>query len=160
MSRTSHLQIGIAAIGFSVFLFLVGIPYGVTAPSNIRNIVLSPVFWPMIVAGLLALGGIGMVLAARRLDNQNHEGFLAGIDGAAGRLCLAALLMLAYVAATPIVGMVWTSMAAFILLALLIRTRHRLHAGIAAIVVPLVLYAFFAHVAGVAIPQGEFVRLP
>mgnify|MGYP002064088503 CR=1 FL=1 len=29
-----------------------------------------------------------------------------------------------------------------------------------AIAIPLFLYAFFAHIAGVAVPQGEFIRLP
>lgn len=160
MSRKSHLHIGIAAIAFSAFLFLVGIPYGVTTPANVRNIVLSPTFWPNIVAGLLAVGGIAMILASRRLTDDEHVGFLGGPDGAVVRLGLMAVLMLAYLLATPVVGMVWTSMLAFILLALLIKTRHPVAAVLAAVLVPLVLYAFFAHVAGVAIPQGEFVRLP
>ena len=60
----------------------------------------------------------------------------------------------------PLLGMVWTSMAVFVATAFLMRTRHPLTAMACAILVPLVLYAFFAHVAGVAIPQGEFVRLP
>jgi len=31
---------------------------------------------------------------------------------------------------------------------------------VCAVLIPLVLYVFFAHIAGVAIPQGDFVRLP
>jgi hypothetical protein len=56
--------------------------------------------------------------------------------------------------------MVWTAMLAFAACACLFRTRHPIVAVICAVVVPLLLYAFFAHVAGVAIPQGAFVRLP
>ncbi len=160
MSRKSHLQIGIAAIGFAVFLYLVGIPYGVTAPSNIRNIVLSPLFWPQILAGLMALVGLGLVLTARNLDDDRHGSLLAGVEGAPLRLAAMAGLMIGYVLLTPVLGMVWTSMLAFVLLALLIKTSHPVAAVLAGVIVPLVLYAFFAHVAGVAVPQGELVRLP
>lgn len=160
MSAKSHRHIGIAAILFAVFLYLVGIPYGVTAPSNVQNIVLSPLFWPRILAALLALGGVGLLITSRKLDNENHETFLGGIEGATLRLGLMAILMFLYVLAAPTLGLVWTSILAFVSLAFLIKTRHPVAAVLAAIFVPLVLYAFFAHVAGVAIPQGEFVRLP
>lgn len=160
MSRKSHTQIGLAAIAFAAFLLLVGIPYGITSPSNVRNVVLSPVFWPNVVAGLMAAGGAGMLLAARRLGDEEHESFLAGVDGAGLRLGLMAVLMAAYFLAIPYLGMVWSSMAACAALAFLIRTRHPVPALLSAVVVPLALYLFFAHVAGVAIPQGVFVRLP
>ena len=51
-------------------------------------------------------------------------------------------------------------MVVFFVFALLVRTSHPKTALVAAVAVPLVLYLFFAHVAGVAIPQGDFVRLP
>ena len=38
--------------------------------------------------------------------------------------------------------------------------KEKVVSGLVAIVLPLVLYAFFAHIAGVAVPQGEFIRLP
>jgi len=56
--------------------------------------------------------------------------------------------------------MVWTAMIVFLLTAFLFRTRHPITALICAVVIPLALYLFFAKVAGVAIPQGIFVRLP
>ena len=160
MSRKSHLQIGIAAIGFAVFLYLIGIPNGVTAPSNIRNIVLSPLFWPQILTGLLAAVGLGLVLTARNLSDDGHVSLLAGVEGAPLRLAAMAALMIGYVLLTPLLGMVWTSMLAFVLLALLIKTSHPIAAILAGVLALLVLHAFFAHVAGVAIPQGEIVRLP
>jgi putative tricarboxylic transport membrane protein len=57
-------------------------------------------------------------------------------------------------------GLVWTAMLAFAATALLVRTKHMTIAIVSAVTVPLLLYVFFAHVAGVAIPQGNFVRLP
>ena len=160
MSRTAHRHIGVAAIIFAAFLFVVGIPFGVTSPSNVRNIVLSPLFWPQIVAGLLGLGGLGLLVMSRSLDDAIHEPAFGGKEGGLLRLALMVVLSVAYVLAIPLVGMVWASMVAFVLLALLIKTHHPRAAVIAAIVIPLVLYAFFAHVAGVAVPQGEFIRLP
>ena len=49
MARNSHFQIGLAALALSLFLVLVGIPYGVTSPSNVPKMVLSPVFWPYVL---------------------------------------------------------------------------------------------------------------
>lgn len=160
MSRRTYAQIGAAAIAFAAFLYFVAIPYGVTSPSNVGNIVLSPTFWPNIIAALVALGGIAMLLTSRRFDNSGHVTFLEGAQGGAVRLAIAGVLMAAYVIAMPMLGMVWTSMAAFFLFALLVKTRHRGAALAAALLAPLLLYAFFAHVAGVAVPQGELIRLP
>ncbi|GMG84858.1 hypothetical protein LNKW23_40740 [Paralimibaculum aggregatum] len=162
MTRTTHRQIGIAAILFAAFLTLAGIPYGVTAPDNIRNIVLSPLFWPYALAGLLALGGAGLLLASRGLPSA-AEAEAPGTGwrpGAGLRLAIAAVIMVLLVAFAETVGLVWAAMPAFLAFAFLVRTRHPVAATIAAIAAPLALYAFFAHVAGVAIPQGIFVRLP
>ena len=76
------------------------------------------------------------------------------------RLALLGILGVLYVGSIGTLGMVWASVLAFIALAFLIKTRHPVVALIAAVLVPLALYAFFAHVAGVAIPQGDFVRMP
>jgi len=62
--------------------------------------------------------------------------------------------------ALPRLGMVWTAMLVLAACAFLFQTRHPIVAIICAVVMPLLLYLFFAHVAGIAIPQGNFVRLP
>ncbi|WP_420393871.1 tripartite tricarboxylate transporter TctB family protein [Acuticoccus sp.] len=160
MTRSSYLAVGLAAIGLAAFLFLVGIPYGITTPSNVRHLVLSPLFWPMILAGLLAVCGLALVAASRGVPAGEVSTGDGPRGGGVARLAAAAVLMTLYVALMPWLGLVWTSMAAFILVAALVRTRHRVAAAIGAVAIPLALYAFFAHVAGVAIPQGELVRLP
>ncbi|MCY4292849.1 MAG: hypothetical protein OXC72_14005, partial [Roseovarius sp.] len=53
-----------------------------------------------------------------------------------------------------------TSMLSYLATAFLVKTRHPKTAVVCGVVIPVVLYAFFAHVAGVAVPQGNFVRLP
>jgi len=54
----------------------------------------------------------------------------------------------------------YVSMIAFGVVLLLTKTSYRIAAVAVAILLPLALYAFFAHVAAVPIPQGLFVRLP
>ncbi len=158
MSRTSHFHVGIAALVFAGFLAVFGIRYGVSSPSNVSNIVLSPTFWPYVVAGLIGLSGLGLVLSARGAAAGEAEE--PRPEGGWMRLMIMAALMVGYVLLTPVLGLVWTSMLAFIGLAFLIRTDHPKSAFLAAILVPLALYLFFAHVAGMAVPQGAFVRLP
>lgn len=159
--RNDQLKIGIAAILFAVFLLVVAIPYGVTSPSNVGNVILSPVFWPNVLSGALALTGVGMVFMSwRPSSSDDNEVKQDVISGAWIRLGLMALLLVCYVWMIPYVGMVWASIPAFIATAALIRTSKPKTTCIVAIIAPLVLYAFFAHVAGVSIPQGEFLRLP
>ncbi len=162
MLRNAHVQVGAGALAAAAFLWFVAIPYGVSAPSNIANIVLSPLFWPRILAGLLALAGVGLIVAGLRLppaDGADAE-TLAAVPRGRPRLLAMAVLMAAYVWIAPWLGLVWSSMLAFAATAFVMKTRHPRIAVAAAVAAPLVLYAFFAHVAGVAVPQGELVRLP
>lgn len=153
--------IGAGAIIFSAFMALIGVPYGVAAPRNISNIVLSPLFWPYIVAGMIGLAGLALLLTrAPAADEVDAEAESDGDGRGLMRLALMAVIMAVYFYAIELVGMVWASMAAFVAIAFLIRTAHPRAAVLTAIVAPLLLYGFFAHVAGVMIPQGGIVRLP
>jgi len=71
-----------------------------------------------------------------------------------------ALIMILTMFALPRLGMVWTAMIVFVATAFLFKTRHPVIAIVCAVIIPLLLYLFFAHVAGIAIPQGNYVRLP
>lgn len=151
--------IGIFALIAGLFLMIVAIPQWVSSPSNVRNIILSPVFWPYTLSGLTILIGLGLTVTGF----YSHEDLTAEpaeIPGGFGRLLIMAVVMVIYMFGLPRLGMVWTSMLAFLATAFLVRTSHPKIAIICAIFVPLVLYVFFAHVASVAIPQGNFVRLP
>ena len=160
--RSIQLQLGIGAVVAAAFLLLVAIPTWVSSPSNVPNIILSPLFWPWALAGLTGIAGIGMILTAIR-EPKPTEPEISDIDDkpkAWGRLGGVAVVMVLAMLLMPRIGMVWTSMLVFVATAYLVRTNHPKTALISAVLVPLVLYAFFAHVAGVAIPQGDFVRLP
>ena len=161
-NRSVQLRLGIGACLAAAFMALVAIPTWISTPSNVQNVILSPLFWPYVLAGATALIGIGLILTGLRTQD----------DGAAvnepvddpgpawSRLAGMALIMALTMYLLPRLGMVWTSMLAFAATAFLVRTRHPVTALVCAVLLPLVLYGFFAHVAGVAIPQGELVRLP
>lgn len=158
--KAIHRQtaIGIVAILVAVFLLLVAIPGYVSSPSNVRNVVLSPLFWPYTLAGLTALIGLGLVITG--LWSAEEPASPATVPGARRRLAIMAVIMVLTMLGLPRLGMVWTAMLAFAATAFLVRTEHPATALVCAVMVPLVLYGFFAHVASVAIPQGDFVRLP
>ena len=161
-NRSVQLQLGFGACIAAIFLVFVAIPEWVASPSNVRNIVLSPLFWPYSLAGLTALVGLGLIAAGLSdtgeqtpLDEPSEDAPMAWL-----RLLGMAVIMAGTMFLLPRLGMVWTCMLAFAASAFLVRTRHPVAALVCAVVVPLALYAFFAHVAGVAIPQGNIVRLP
>lgn len=160
-ARKMHFQLGLGALALSALLVLYGIPTWVSSPSNVGNVVLSPRFWPYALTIFTTLTGIGLLLSARMQDDTQPANDQIHDTGMAwARMGAMVVIMLATMWLLPRLGMVWTCMLAFAATAFLLRTRHPKTAVICAVLVPLALYAFFAHVAGVAIPQGELVRLP
>ncbi|WP_425040980.1 tripartite tricarboxylate transporter TctB family protein [Primorskyibacter sp. S187A] len=159
--KSVQLRLGIGACIAAALLMLLGIPNWVSSPSNVSNIVLAPTFWPYVLTGLTGFAGLGLLLAARKesaaLDPMD---IVEGDAQSWVRLGALAVIMIATMFALPRLGMVWTTMIVFALTAFLFRTRHPVAALVCAVVIPLALYGFFAHVAGVAIPQGNYVRLP
>lgn len=151
--------IGIASVLVAAILMFAIIPTWVSSPSNVRNIVLSPLFWPYILSALTVLIGLGLIVTGFYTTDP-AEPEPPSIPGGYRRLGVLAAIMALTMFGLPRLGMVWTSMLIFAATAFLIRTSHPKTAIICAIAVPLVLYGFFAHVASVAIPQGNFVRLP
>lgn len=160
--RRIQMQLGAGAMAASAFLLLIAIPTWVSSPSNVSNIILSPLFWPNTLAILTGMIGLGMILTSRNKPVPAGARTTDVEDRRAAflRLAVSALIMVATMFALPRLGMVWTAMLVFASVAALVRTSHPRTALISAVLVPLFLYVFFAHVAGVAIPQGNYVRLP
>jgi putative tricarboxylic transport membrane protein len=159
--KVIQFRLGIGACLIALLLAFVGIPNWVSSPSNVRNIVLAPTFWPYVLTSFTGIIGLALIASAPRAaepsDPQNND--LADSQTTL-RLIALALIMVAIMFALPRLGMVWTAMLAFVITAFLFKTRHPKTALVCAVVIPLALYLFFAHVAGVAIPQGNYVRLP
>lgn len=157
--------LGLGFVAFGLFVLLAAIPYAVTSPSNVPKLVLAPTFWPTIVAWMII--GLGALLTLLRLVGAtSSEATDADDDAGPGdaaawlRLAGAVGVMIALVYVTPVLGMVWTAMLAFVGLSVLARSSRPVMSAVVAILLPLALYGFFAHIAGVAVPQGEFVQLP
>jgi hypothetical protein len=129
----------------------------------VEKLILSPLFWPYALAGLTGLSGLGLLFTGWRASNKAAEPDTAEpTDNKAAmvRLAVMAGLMAVTMLVLHRLGLVLTSMLLFVAVAYLVQSKHKKTAWLCAIIVPLVLYAFFAHVAGVAIPQGDFLRLP
>jgi len=153
--------LGVFTLIFSAFFAFYAIPNWVYSPSNIRNIVLSPTFWPYVLAGILAFSGVALIIT-KQTPSTDQDTPAPAIGGMRPymRLVILAIIMGSTMYLLPRLGMVWTTMLTFVATAFFFGTRYPKAAVVSAILVPLILYAFFAHVAGVAIPQGNFVRLP
>lgn len=161
--RVLQKRLGIFACLSALFLGVYAIPQFVSAPSNVQFIILSPVFWPYTLACLTGIVGVLLINSSRGIaqdllasdepeDVNRSQGMI--------RLAVMAVIMSVTMLLLPKLGMVWTCMLVFVATAFLYKTRHPVLAVVCAVLIPLLLYAFFAHVAGVAIPQGDFVRLP
>jgi len=161
-NRSMQMKLGIGAMATAAFLLLIAIPFWVSSPSNVPNIVLSPLFWPNILAVLTGFTGAGLLFMSLRQPRAKQP-VHSDVDdklAAFSRLGVLAVIMGVTLYAMPRLGLVWTAMLVFASVAFLIRTNHPKTALICAVALPLFLYLFFAHVAGVAIPQGHYVRLP
>jgi len=158
---SAHVHVGIAACLIALFLIFIGIPKAVSSPSNVQNIVLAPTFWPYVLSGITGIIGLAMIIGGwhqpvtKVNDDESRPGALGWL-----RLGSLAVIMIVTMFALPRLGMVWTTMLVFLITALIFRTRHPRTAVLCAMLIPLALYLFFAHVAGVGIPQGNYVRLP
>lgn len=162
----------------SLFLYFVMIPIGVDAPDTVQNPALSPRLWPEIIVvalGLLSLlvllksavklrGGaaeepheLDLVEQAREqlgdavdpsMEWQGRPGLIKTVIGVALLFALYALLVT--------LGMVVASVIATVVFAVLYGDK-RWHLILPiAVILPLVLFAFFEYVASVPIPMGIF----
>lgn len=162
LSRRDELLIGLGVMLIGAVILWWIIPTYVATPRRVPIRALSPSFWPSIIASTILVCGV--VLTARAIFAPVPPEAVVddlSVSRAEGLrlLALFAILMGIYFA-LPVVGMVWVCMIAFAILVLLSGGRNIVWGMIAAVVLPLLLYLFFTKVAGVAIPQGQIVRLP
>ena len=158
--KSIQLRLGVAAIAAAVFLYFYAIPAWVASPGQVPVAVMSPLFWPNVLAAMTGITGLALVAKSRTSDAETLRQDAEDRRPALVRLAAMAVVMVVVMYLIPRLGMVWTCMIAFALSAFIMKTHHRAAALISAVIIPLVLYFFFAHVAGVAIPQGNFVWLP
>jgi putative tricarboxylic transport membrane protein len=150
--------IGIGVVVLGLVLALLAVPEGVVTPKHVRIAVLSPAFWPNILAWLLVALGTLLAVPAARPAAQVPAPVPA--RGGLARLALLTAGVVVFCLFATTLGLAWACMLLFAGTALLTGTEHRAAAVAVTLLLPLALYAFFAHVAAVPIPQGHFVTLP
>lgn len=168
--RDLWLGAGLAVL--SALLYLVVIPVGVTVPSGVRSAVMSPAFWPNIIAlFLLAMSALlflraalawhnGKLVAHRSselAEDEEHEA-----SGRRGQIRAVAVIaiMFAYYWLILKIGLVPASMAAMLAVGLATSRPKLWLLLIATPILPMLLYLFFFKVANVPIPGGEWLVFP
>lgn len=158
MIRERLTGAGVALLGLLIFTVL--IPWGIDQPGNVEHTALAPDFWPQIIAVIMMV--LGVLQAIRPApDDEDEDGgedsgrWLHRLPG----LAVALGALFGFYALIPSLGMVVPGAALiFVLMAFGGERRWLLAAAVAA-GVPLLLYAFFVHVAGIPIPLGVFETL-
>jgi hypothetical protein len=162
ISTRRDFWVGAGVVFLSLVLIIYFIPQFVVAPKYVRNVVLSPVFWPSVISWMMLFIGGGILVSQyleRGCVSSKTEPDAA--KGAYVRILVFGLFLIVYYILMPVLGMVLSSTLAFIVFSIFMAgTKHRKTAVIVGVLLPLALYAFFYHVAGVNIPQGELMRLP
>ena len=162
LSRRNEIVIGLGVMALAACLLWWVIPTQIDMPQRVRFRALSPAFWPKVISWTMLACGVALTLSAIFGPKTPR----AGVDSLAIsrpeglRLAALAVILLATFLALPVLGMVWTCMLAYAALLLLTGGRQMGWGLAVAVLLPIVLYLFFSKVAGVAIPQGQIVRLP
>ena len=76
------------------------------------------------------------------------------------RLFMAAGAMVLFLISVETAGLVIGSMILFLVMIFIVTQTISIRFFVIAVILPVALYGFFAHVASVAIPQGEWMQLP
>ncbi|MCQ0988246.1 tripartite tricarboxylate transporter TctB family protein [Jiella marina] len=161
LSRRIEFVLSAFIVVFGLLLCFVAIPLGVDTPSSMRSILLSPAFWPTILAvGLTAAGVLLGIAQLRRKREDVGDVFEPLVGSEILRLVGFVVLAVIYFEAIAFIGMVWASVLAFAAFVFLTGAPNKIIGLAAALILPILLFAFFYHVAGVNIPQSDVLRLP
>jgi len=158
----SNRALGVLCSVIAFFLWFYAIPQWVSAPSNVSRLVLSPTFWPLIIAALIGLCGAYLLFIDNRQTADEIESLEQPENRTTGfiRLFMAAVAMVLFLISVETAGLVIGSMILFLVMIFIVTQTISIRFFVIAVILPVALYGFFAHVASVAIPQGEWMQLP
>jgi putative tricarboxylic transport membrane protein len=149
--------VGFTVVLFAGFTLLVLIPQGIPTPGRTAPGQMLPDFWPRVItSGLVAIGVLIALLAifaptveeaGEELD-EPHPPMVATL-----KVVTAIVLMFGYLWLIQLIGMVVASMIAIPLFSVLYGERRVWIYVPLAIVLPVLLYVFFRHVASIPIPD-------
>ena len=167
MTTTQHRIAGFAVLLLGALLLFALIPVGVDSPNAVPHITLSPAFWPKIISVLLILMGVLLIVrpaaaAAAGDDDGNSGGNEDGNSGGVrrfARLAITLFALFAFYGAIEPLGMVLPAILLIMGLTSFAGERRFALITLVSVAVPIALYFFFEHVAGVPIPLGVFEGL-
>jgi hypothetical protein len=156
--RRREIIFALATLLAALLFALLVIPAGVTQPSSVKHLPLSPVFLPYVLTlavALFALVHLAEAVWAAHIPDEDAP--LPDPHPRRGRrLALLAALLLAYLMLPDRLGMLLTAILVTIaLIAMGGERRLPVLFGVG-IAVPLLVYLFFVHVAQVPMPAGLF----
>jgi len=161
LPKDFYLGAGLAAVS-AIFLFFV-IPKAVVVPSNIKIISLRPDFWPAILCVVIII--LSLLLLATSYINYSASSPTGKQPHSSEKIAprpMAILkplsvigVLLLYYFSINFLGIILSSTAALLGLALLYGERNFKVLIPLAIIVPVVLYLFFSKVANVPLPIGD-----
>lgn len=138
-------------IGAALIVYL--IPQGIDEPKKVKFAVMSPSYYPRIVAIAMAL--IGVAIAVGAATNKSTDSLFAGLDTQSIiKVGTVAIIFLATAYALPHAGFVLTCTVALVALMLLAGERNPLIIAPIALILPFGLHLFFTKIANVPIPAG------
>ena len=148
-----------------VVIFVV-IPAGITMPGRLENRALAPNFWPLIIMGVLGLSGAILLLQAltsKKLENDSADS--EGVQDAEKDRPMPQMIfrvgtvfgvLFVFYFAISLAGIVLPSMLAVAFLTWFAGERRWKIIVPLAILLPILLYYFFVHVAQITMPLGVF----
>lgn len=162
MKRQKIIEIATAAVCLMAGIIALTwvIPTAVQIPSTVKQVALSPDFWPRIIVVIAILASAALLMEAliikqKHLPDPSEDAELE-IDEWRG-LCRVALLIAALFAfyfSLPTMGIVAASIVLILVMMLFFGERKSLILVCVSFGLPVLLYLFFYHVASVALPVG------
>lgn len=144
--------LGIALFVLALLAIFVIIPAGIDSPGDVNIRALAPDFWPNIVMTFLAI--IGLIIAIQGYATGKKTTQKTPIHTRYWRAVSAIILLFIYYWLLQTLGFVIASCIALLAFCLLAGERRLYYVLPLAILLPLLLFYFFTHIATVAIPLG------
>ena len=151
--RSRDLWAGLVFLLLGLLLITYLIPAGVVEPKKVKFAVLSPSYYPRIVAIAMSIIGLAIIIGAVRAK-PNDDALLAFNINAAFKVCIVFIVLFATAYALPDAGFVLATMVALAVMMMLAGERNPLVIAAVAILLPIFLHFFFSKVANIPIPGG------
>jgi putative tricarboxylic transport membrane protein len=165
--RSKTFWVGAVSTALGGLLHFWLIPNFISVPENMARAVLSPAFWPEILSALVTISGLIILLQGSLSSVSNSSPEDGGpstvseeVSTSWTRLVAFCFAMVIYVGSINYLGMPISSVIMLIVSFQLLGEKRYGPSLVISAGLPILLFMFFFHVAGVSIPQGEWISLP